>query len=256
MIFLVAGNDNDSLLSLSEHSQDALSRLEGDTCDKPTGGSTYDISKMDPSSILSRHGAVHNSNAAGHDPLAVGSPSSMLAHHQLLAGQRSMCNVGRLPTTLCGVNRMNSLPTDSSRMSSGLVDDSKPRIWSLADVATSEGQAIDRQSLAGMSIGAGPSNTTVQHPSPHTGQTPYSHPGYRSFQPWVNGAYATSAAGESGSGLLYSDYSPSVTQQGLSSVRQMSGMTRNDMTTVNNPGCAVAPTSYTPKQQDALLGNM
>ncbi|KAK2189801.1 hypothetical protein NP493_96g03012 [Ridgeia piscesae] len=250
------GNDNDSLLSLSEHSQDALGRLEGDTGTKPPGGSTYDLSKMDPSSALSRLAAGPNSNAgAGHDPLTTGSPSSMMAHHQHLAGQRSMCDVGRSPTTPCGVNRMNSLPTDSSRMASGLAGDTKPRIWSLADVAKSEGHSPVRRSLSNMNVVAAAPNTLAQHPSPHTGQTPYSHPGYRSFQPWVNGAgaYATSAAGTSGSGLSYAGYSPSLTHHGLSSVGQMSGMTRNDLTPTNNAACVVAPTNYTSKLQNGLL---
>ena len=249
------GNDNDSLLSLSEHSQDALGRLEGDTGVKPPGGSTYDMSKMDPSSALSRLSAGPNSNpGVGLDPLTAGSPSTMMAHHQHL-GQRSSYDVGRSPTTQCGVNRMNSLPTDTSRMASGLGGDSKPRIWSLADVAKSEGHSPVRRSLSGMNVVAGTVNThPAQHPSPHTGQTPYSHPGYRSFQPWVNGAYATSAAGPSGSGLSYSGYSPTLTHHGLSSVGQMTGMARNDMAPTNNGGCVVSPTNYSAKLQNGLLG--
>lgn len=135
----------------------------------------------------------------------------------------------------------------------------KPRIWSIADVATSSSTpAVRRHSPLGMSshIPSKPGHTAFSPPaaSPH------------GFQPWVNGGFSTpSSAPTTHTGLSYSSYH--LGHHPMAGMGQVGGMSSmgaghprpGDLGSNHSVPCVnslASPPSYTPKLSNGFLGKI
>ena len=194
VLICVTGNDADSLLSGPDLSgADMLGPLHGAETDCARVKNDVTGYDLDTDHGLRRH-------VVGSAPSTVSSvgSSSPLSDHLISPGYHPST---KLSPALQG---HHTSPCGGTTHHGGLHSDSdKPRIWSLADVATSDSAAVVGAMLA---PGGRRSPLATSHPAlsaskPHTAFSPLHHSSSSSlgFQPWVAGAGYSPSPGTAGS---------------------------------------------------------